>query len=98
MEPTDHVHKHFKYYKGPIRPTILLNDGTSISVQASQYHYCEPRLDNMSSYTTVEVYHWPENERFFYDYGGSEDSPAGFVPVNVVNFYIEKRGGMLEKF
>jgi hypothetical protein len=96
MKITDYVHQHFKKHSGPIRPHIVMNDGTTLSVQASQYHYCEPRLDNYGNYDTVEVYNWPIGETFFNEYGGDDD--AGFVPVGVVNFYIEKHGGVIEEF
>jgi len=39
---------------GMFRPHITTGDGTELSVQASQYHYCEPRW-NGADYTRVEV-------------------------------------------
>ena len=92
----DYVHQHFKKHKGPVRPSIKMFDGTSLSVQASQYHYCEPRIDNADKYLTVEVYCWPLNETFFEHYGGDDNNPAGYVDVKIVNFYILKHGGAID--
>lgn len=34
-----------------IRPWALCNDGYEISIQASAYHYSNPRVDGASEYT-----------------------------------------------
>lgn len=94
----DYVNNHFKKHQGPIRPSICMGDGTFLSVQASEFHYCNPRENDVEYYYEVEVFNWPENETFFHDHGGDDDNPAGFVPVGIVNFYIEKHGGIFEKF
>ena len=38
-----------------IRPWALCNDGYEISIQASAYHYSNPRVDGASEYTEVEL-------------------------------------------
>jgi hypothetical protein len=38
----------------PLRPSMVLEDGTILSVQASENHYCEPR-ENDGPYTMVEI-------------------------------------------
>ena len=38
-----------------LRPLIICVDGFSMSIQASQYHYCEPEIANAESYSKVEV-------------------------------------------
>jgi hypothetical protein len=93
----DYVNQHFKIHKGPVRPSIRMNDGTYVSVQASEFHYCEPRENDVEKYYTVEVFNWPIGDTYFHDHGGDEDNPAAFVPVGIVNFYIEKHGGIYEE-
>jgi hypothetical protein len=34
---------------------ITCTDGFSMSVQASKFHYCSPRMDHAEAYTSVEV-------------------------------------------
>ncbi len=92
----DYVNLFLKNTEGPVRKSMFFNDGTHLSVQASKYHHCEPKADH-GPYRTVEVYHWPDDENFFEDYS-VEDSPASYVPVPIVNFYIMKRGGLFEEF
>ena len=36
---------------------LVCKDGFEMSVQASNVHYCSPRIDNAEYYTTVEVDH-----------------------------------------
>src|ERR1035437_8342823 len=38
-----------------IRPQIVCNDGVRLSVQASDGHYCSPRMNGLSPYSQVEV-------------------------------------------
>ena len=42
--------------------TIVCKDGFSMSVQANETAYCEPRIDNAEKYTAVEIGfpNWPE--------------------------------------
>jgi len=42
--------------ESPVRKALICNDGTSLSVQASNFHYCFPRVDNSPFYATVEVW------------------------------------------
>lgn len=37
------------------RPRLYCKDGYSISVQASSFHYCKPRLDGIQDYESVEL-------------------------------------------
>ena len=64
-------------------------DGTTISVQASQFHYSTPRSDR-GPYTHVEV--WlasaPVTE-FDYD----EEGPSAYVPIEKVVEFIDNHGG-----
>ena len=64
-------------------------DGTTISVQASQFHYSTPRSD-CGPYTHVEV--WlataPVTE---FDY--SDEGPSALVPIEKVVEFIDNHGG-----
>ena len=64
-------------------------DGTTISVQASQFHYCTPRTDK-GPYTHVEVWQAsaPVTE-FDYD----KDYPSAYVPIEKVVEFIDNHGG-----
>lgn len=94
----DYVNEHLRKTaaSAPVRPKMYLADGTTISVQASRGHYCTPREDGLSHYTHVEIGFPADLEPFKEwaevwekDYTGV----AGWVPVEAVNEYIEKRGG-----
>ena len=78
------------YYKQPV-DLVKCADGTTLSVQASEYHYCSPR-DNKGPYTEVEV--WcasaPVTE---FDY--SDDEPSAYVPIEDVVRFIDNHGGMI---
>lgn len=100
MNTFDRLQKHLANEPVPIttgvsckQPVSLVEcaDGTTLSVQASQWHYCTPRKDE-GPYTEVEV--WcvsaPVTE-FDYD---SED-PSAYVPIEDVVRFIDNHGGMV---
>ncbi len=76
--------------KSFILPQITCADGSTMSVQASEAHYCTPR-DNVGPYTNVEVWlcgvvpEWSE-------YGDGED-PYAQLPIELVAEEIDRRGG-----
>lgn len=82
---------------------IVCADGFTMSVQASDFHYCDPR-DNCGPYTTAEVgfpsAKDPELEKFAEDpdaliEGGAVQTVYGYVPAEVIMEVIERRGGMV---
>jgi hypothetical protein len=79
--------------------SITLMDGISLSIQASSGHYSTPR-DNEGPYTKVEVGFVQDIDGdMIYPEGWSEwqdgDCPVwGFVPVEIVNAFILKHGGI----
>jgi hypothetical protein len=96
MKKLDYVNKFLQATKHTLfRDNITLVDGSILSIQASEYHYCSPRKNNLSTYKTVEVWLFPEDENFFSEWGGSYESPAAYVPIEEVNKYIHKCGGIL---
>ena len=72
-----------------IADNVECADGTTISVQASQFHYCTPRTDK-GPYTHVEVWQAsaPVTE-FDYDKG----YPSAYVPIEKVVEFIDNHGG-----
>lgn len=90
------THKDDKYL---IRPQIICNDGFKMSVQASEFHYCSPRI-LAESYNSVEVGFPSRRELLMFLY--AEDPKRltktvyGYVPVDIINQVIEKHGGINE--
>lgn len=82
------------------RPRLWCKDGYSISVQASRYHYCSPRINGASEYYEVEL-GYPSMEdclinEYAEDWTEPMDTVYGYVPVRIVNELIEKHGGIDE--
>lgn len=76
------------------RPRLYCNDGYSISVQASEFHYCSPRLNGLQDYKRVELGFPSMEDELINEYadGGDDytDTVYGYVPIEVV----EKHGGI----
>lgn len=97
---TDYVNDYFSQHPNKHgafpRPRLTLADGTSLSIQASAYHYCTPK-DNTGPYSSIEVGFVegpsgrPTRPRSFGSYGGGV---WGWVPVSAVNAYIKRHGGL----
>ena len=85
-----------------VRPRLVCKDGGSMSVQAGQYAYSSPRLDNLKGelYTEVEIGFPSAKEELICEY--AEDSSDytgtvyGYVPVELVEKVIAKHGGFAE--
>lgn len=76
-----------------IRPQIICGDGTSLSVQASFYHYCSPRKDGYGHYYLVEVgYPSAEVPPSWKEYQDGDSSVYGYIPVYLVEEYISLHG------
>ena len=76
-------------------PNLKLKDGTKLSVQASEFHMCDPE-ENLEdgNYETVEVYTSEEEiEGIAFLY---ENSPGtyGHVPVEHMEEICKKHGGI----
>lgn len=50
-----HTYSDGSYEIQENRPRLYCNDGYSISVQASSFHYCKPRLNGIQDYESVEL-------------------------------------------
>lgn len=80
---------------------IVLNNGGTVSIQASEFHYCIPRND-IGPYSHVEV-GFPRdcvisNEMlaFAEDSDRPEHTVYAYTPVAVVKKFIEDNGGIKE--
>ncbi len=92
-----------------LNPQVLLKNGTTLSVQASEFHYCTPRTDDLKhwkDYCTVEVGFITDSagqrvvptENLWRQYAddGFPSDVYGFVPVRLVKDFISLRGGEVE--
>lgn len=77
-----------------LAPHVACKDGSTMSVQASETHYCAPR-DNHGPYTHVEVW-CCGTVAAWEDYGTGED-PYAQVPIEMVAAEIDRRGGFAEE-
>jgi hypothetical protein len=83
-----------------IRPVVKCSDGFSISIQASEYHYCQPR-NNIGPYNKVEIGFPSEPESLLLPYiealGENPDpckSVYAYVPSNIVIEILAKHNGI----
>jgi hypothetical protein len=80
---------------------VVCADGFSMSVQAHEGAYCEPRGDNQQKYTLVEVGFPTEEEPLIMDWIEvpgriPTESVYPYTPVDVVTTVIVKHGGIVE--
>ena len=78
---------------------VVCADGFSMSVQAHDGAYCEPRRDAQRKYTLVEVGFPSAEEELIMPWAEDRNQPTetvyGYVPVDVVTNVIVKHGGMV---
>ena len=87
-------------YRPYIRSKIQCNDGFSISIQASECHYCNPRATFEGPYTELELGYPSCSEELLMPYiedGCCEPEYAvyPYVPIEVVDKVIKKHGGIV---
>lgn len=84
------------------RPRVVCKDGFTISIQASDYHYCTPRETfrprDGKTYSSVEL-GFPSMEDDLITYYAEDDDDYtktvyGWVPISIVEQLIEKHGGI----
>jgi len=87
-----------RYRHKDLADQIVCNGGARLSAQASQTHYCTPRVDD-GPYSKVEVgYPDPAPPESWAKYADG-DYPSdmyGYVPVELVREYIVSHGGEKE--
>ena len=84
-----------------LRPLVVCNDGFSLSIQASNGHYCAPCENNRTDYSNVEIGNisaeTPELEDYV-ELGSKDDELCkrvyAFVPKDVVETVLKKHGGI----
>lgn len=88
-----------------LNPRIKCADGVSLSVQANQYAYCSPRIDEVDEwnhYTLVEVGFitdaeekplTPPDDWRQYSDGSFPSDVYGYIPTEMVEAFIEAHGG-----
>ena len=78
-------------------PAIICNSGLKLSVQASRYHYCDPKSD-IGPWEEVEVGYPSRKIDELIHYAENEDEPTNtiylHVPVRLVEKIIEENGGL----
>ena len=99
LKETFQVKRYGEYEIASIRHKITCNDGFSMSVQASDGHYCNPRRNLPDGdYSTAEIGFPSAVEELISEY--AEDSSDltetvyGYVPIEVVDAVIQKHGGI----
>ena len=79
---------------------IVCVDGFTMSVQASETSYCEPRVTGADSYIAAEVGFPSQEEELLAEYAEDPQNPCqtvyGWVPRQVIINVIAKHGGMVE--
>ena len=79
-----------------IRNKIVCKDGFTMSVQASEHHYCTPRVNGLDAYEEVEVGFPSMKEELLMEYAEDPSNPTdtvyGYVPVEIVDEIIKKHG------
>ena len=79
-------------------PEIVCNDGTTLSVQASELHYSMPKQDN-GPYTHYEVgFPSEQPHEAMMEYAEDKDSPLHtvytYVPKHIVQEFINLHDGI----
>ena len=77
---------------------VVCKDGFTMSVQANEAAYCEPR-NNQGPWTSVEVGFPSEREELLLEYAEDSGDPTntvyGWVPSKTVYLVITKHGGII---
>ena len=85
--------------KKSLNTKVVCSDGFTMSVQANQYAYCEPRLTNAEQYTHVEIGYPTSLESLILEYAEDQTKPTetvyAYVPAALVYAVIVKHGGMV---
>jgi hypothetical protein len=85
-----------------LRKPVVCKDGFVMSVQASNFHYCSPKVDGLPkrAYKSFEVGFPSEEEPLLAPYmetpgegKGPCDTVYGYVPAHVVRKVVKKHGG-----
>mgnify|MGYP003149796565 CR=1 FL=1 len=79
---------------------VVCKDGFTMSVQASEYSYCSPRINGAERYLSVEVGFPSEKEELLMEWAEDPETPTNtvypFVPAQTVALVCAKHGGITE--
>jgi len=83
-----------------MRKRVICKNGFSVSIQAGTGAYCSPRLNNVDSYTHVEL-GFPSDPdpfiaRFAEDPSDLTGTVYGYVPSHIVWKMLEGHGGIVD--
>ena len=81
------------------RPRVHCADGFSVSVQASQFHYCRPRIDSAEKYNAVELGYPSAADDLITEYAEDNsytENEYSYLPNEIVDKLIEKHGGIVD--
>ena len=100
FDANDYLHQATGSERGTglvVYPKALMKDGFSISIQASEFHYCNPRL-SVGPWNEMELGFPSELDPILDEYAeepGTSDTVFGYVPIAIVNELISKHGGII---
>lgn len=82
----------------PFNSKLTLANGVTVSVQASSYHYCDPRSDT-GPYTTLEMgFPSVKPPDYIMEHAETPDQPTetvyGYVPVELIQRWFDECGGI----
>ena len=96
-ENADSAVRHLLYRHRSV-PHLVCADGFIMSVQASEMHYCTPRVTGSPAYSEVEVGFPSERQEELIPYAEEARKPTetvyGYTPVGIINAIVEKHGGL----
>lgn len=85
---------------GWLRKKVKCKDGFEISIQASAFHYCNPRETFSGPYNEVELGFPNMADETIIEYAEDPEYPTstvyGYVPVEIVDILLEKHGGIID--
>lgn len=98
LAKTCNMHYSFGMEMVDIRNRAECEDGFTISIQASEFHYCTPRTNlSTGNYDTVELGFPSEADELITEYAENPDNLTrtvyGYVPIEIVDELIKKHGG-----
>lgn len=86
---TQHIHRALKCV-----------DGFAMSVQASDGHFCDPRLNKAWPYGEFEIGFPTKREPLLMEFAEERNKPTKtiypYVPATLINTIVEKHGGIAE--
>lgn len=100
FDANDYLHQAVGSERGTglvVYPKALMKDGFSISIQASEFHYCNPRL-SVGPWSEMELGFPSELDPILDEYAeepDTSDTVFGYVPIAIVNELISKHGGII---